>query len=317
MGRIMRIIFMGTPDFAVPSLERIIADGHEVAAVFTQPDKPKGRGYHLAPPPVKSAAMTHDIAVYQPQTLKDDETISLIKGIAPDCIVVVAYGRILPPAVLEIPRLGCINVHASLLPKYRGAAPIQWSIINGDKETGVTTMFMAKGLDTGDMIIKSAIPITENETFGELHDRLMATGAETLSETLTLLAQGKAPREVQDDTQSCYAPMIDKDVAAIDWNRKAAEIHNLVRGMNPHPSARTELFGENFKIHVTKLQLQTESVCDKAPGTVIGLNEDGILVCCGDGEMLLITEVQAQGGKRMAALDYAHGHASCTGGNSR
>lgn len=304
----MRIIFMGTPIFAVPSLERIIADGHEVAAVFTQPDKPKGRGYKLAPTPVKESAMSHGIEVYQPLTLKDEETIELIKGLKPDCIVVVAYGRILPQAVLEVPPFGCINVHASLLPRYRGAAPIQWSVINGEKVTGVTTMYMAKGLDTGDMILKAETPIDENETFGQLHDRLMEIGAETLSKTLDLLAAGKAPREKQDDSQSNYASMIDKAVSHIDWNRSAREIHNLVRGMNPHPGARTELFGANFKIFETVLPKKADIENNKVPGTVISVGDDGILVSCGEGQPLLVKQVQAQGGKRMAAADYAHGH---------
>ena len=322
---------MGTPDFAVPSLERVIEDGHEVSAVFTQPDKPKGRGYRLAPTPVKEAAARHNITVYQPLTLKDEKAIGLIKGLAPDCIVVVAYGRILPPAVLEAPRLGCVNVHASLLPRYRGAAPIQWAVINGESVTGVTTMYMAKGIDTGDMILKAQAPIGQNETFGELHDRLMAIGADTLSETLTLLREGKAPREKQDGAQSSCAPMIGKDTAEIDWNRKAAEIHNLVRGMNPHPGAHTLLFGDMFKIYATVVPEQTCDENEKSPGTVIAAGDDGILVGCGNGETLLITQVQAQGGKRMGAAAYAHGHGiksgttftgcaggtSCAGGNPR
>lgn len=303
----MRIIFMGTPDFAVPSLERIIADGHDVAAVFTQPDKPKGRGYKLMPTPVKESALRHGIDVYQPLTLKEQETINLIKGLKPDCIVVVAYGQILPAAVLEIPPFGCINVHASLLPRYRGAAPIQWAVINGEKETGITTMYMAKGLDTGDMILKEKTEIGENETSGELHDRLMEMGAKTLSKTLELIEKGAAPREKQDDSLSNYAPMIDKTAAQIDWNRTAREIHNLVRGMNPHPGARTELFGKLFKIFKTVLP-QNDAQSGNAPGTVIGVDDDGILVSCGNGETILVKEVQAQGGKRMTAADYAHGH---------
>lgn len=304
----MRIIFMGTPDFAVPSLERIIADGHEVSAVFTQPDRPKGRGYHLTPSPVKEAALRHDIPVYQPLTLKNDEITALIKNLEPDCIVVVAYGRILPLAVLEVPRLGCINVHASLLPRGRGAAPIQWSIINGESFAGITTMYMAKGIDTGDMILKEQTPIGENETSGELESRLMEIGANTLSKTLALLVQGTAPREKQDDALSNYAPMIDQNTAAIDWNRSAIEIHNLVRGMNPRPIAHTQLFGVMFKICATKLSNQTEGEYEKAPGTVLSVSDEGMLVSCGDGETLIVTQVQAQGGKRMAATAYAHGH---------
>ncbi|CDZ24407.1 Methionyl-tRNA formyltransferase [[Clostridium] cellulosi] len=301
----MRIIFMGTPEFAVASLDRIVKDGHEVAAVFTQPDRPKGRGYHLTPPPVKVMAQNYGIPVYQPTTLKDEETIQIIKDINPDCIVVVAYGRILPESVLNIPRLGCINVHASLLPKLRGAAPIQWSIINGETETGITTMFMAKGLDTGDMILKAKCDIGPDETFGELHDKLMVMGAETLSKTLTLLEQGKAPREKQDDSLATYAPMIDKNSTLIDWNKSAQEIHNLVRGLNPSPSAYTLFNGLKFKIISSKLH-NTES--DKTPGSVVSVSEEGFVIACGDGKTLLVKEVQAQGGKKMTAAAYANGH---------
>lgn len=296
---------MGTPEFAVPSLEKIISDGNEVLAVFTQPDKPKGRGYHLTPSPVKEAAIRHGIKVYQPQTLKDEKVISIIREIAPDCIVVVAYGRILTQAVLEIPKYGCINVHASLLPRYRGAAPIQWSVINGEAETGVTTMFMAQGIDTGDMILKGKTQIGENESYGELHDRLKKIGAQTLSETLALLQTGKAPREKQDDGQSNYAPMIDKNVAKIDWNNKAQSIHNLVRGLSPVPAAATELSGKILKIYETRL---TGESSDLKAGMVTEAGKDGIHVCCGDEKVILITSVKAQGGKRMSAADFARGH---------
>ncbi|HEX2937783.1 MAG TPA: methionyl-tRNA formyltransferase [Ruminiclostridium sp.] len=302
----MRIIFMGTPDFAAASLEKILEGGHDVAAVFTQPDRPKGRGYRLTPPPVKETALNHEIKVHQPLTLKDDETVELIKNYKPECIVVVAYGLILPERVLEVPPLGCINVHASLLPKLRGAAPIQWSIINGEKETGVTTMYMAKGLDTGDMILKSRLDIGPDETFGELHDRLMKIGAETLLKTLTLLEQGKAPREKQDDVLSNYAPMIDKTNSMIDWSKSAQDIHNLVRGLNPFPAAYTLLGGEKFKIISSKLT--SGAATDKVPGTVVSSDDSGFLIACGDGRALLVKDVQAQGGKRMTAAAYAHGH---------
>lgn len=302
----MRIVFMGTPDFAVPTLERIIADGYEVAAVFTQPDKPKGRHFELTPPPVKVCAGKHGIPVYQPLTLKDEKTLALLQGLAPECIVVVAYGRILPQAVLDIPSYGCINVHASLLPRYRGAAPIHWAVINGDEKTGVTTMYMAKGIDTGDMILKAETPIGENETTGELHDRLMEIGAQTLSETLTLLFAGKAPREKQDDTQSSYISVIDRQTGAINWSQGARALHNLVRGLSPQPSAHTTLGGALFKICTTRCK---EQECDSAaPGTVVAVHDDGISVACGDQKALLLTEVQAQGGKRMSAAAYANGH---------
>lgn len=303
----MRIIFMGTPEFAVASLERLISDGYDVAAVFTQPDRPKGRGYHLTPPPVKVAAHNHNIAVYQPVTLKNEETISLMKEINPDCIVVVAYGRILPVSVLRLPKLGCINVHASLLPKFRGAAPIQWSIISGEKKTGVTTMYMAEGLDTGDMILKSEVGIEPDETFGELHDKLMEIGAETLSKTLELLEQGKAPREKQDDSQSTYAPMIDNNNSKIDWSRSAQDIHNLIRGLNPFPAAYTMFRGIKFKMISSKIS-NTGLTVKKAPGSVVSVSNEGFLIACGDGKTLLVEEVQAQGGKRMTAAAYANGH---------
>jgi methionyl-tRNA formyltransferase len=296
---------MGTPDFAVPSLEKIIADGHEVAAVFTQPDKPRGRGHHLMPTPVKEIALKHNIAVYQPLTLKDDEVLSLISGIKPDCIVVVAYGRILPVAVLETPKLGCINVHASLLPRYHGAAPIQWAVINGEKVTGNTTMYMAKGIDTGDIILKEETSIGENETSGELRLRLMESGALLLSKTLTLLEQGKAPREVQNDEQTNYASMIDKEMAKIDWKQPASVIHNLVRGMNPQPTAFTVFNGLPFKIIETRL---TDKASTGRSGTVAEVGREGIYICCGENETLLLTQVQAQGGKKMAAGDYVLGH---------
>lgn len=302
----MRILFMGTPVFAAKSLERILRDGHEVAAVFTRPDKPKGRGYRLVPPPVKDAALKYGIRVYQPKTLKCEESANLIKDINPDCIVVVAYGMILPENILSIPKLGCINVHASLLPKLRGAAPIQWSVINGEKETGITTMYMEKGLDTGDMILKSKISIGQDETYGELNSRLMEQGAQTLSKTLSLIEKGKAPREKQDDALSSYAPMIDKDNSLIDWNKSALEIHNLVRGLNPSPCAYTLLSGEKFKV-ITARPVTADS-CGKTPGTVVSADKNGIAVACGGGETLMLEKVQAQGGKRMDAAAYANGH---------
>lgn len=302
----MRIVFMGTPVFAVESLERIIKDGHEVAAVYTQPDKPKGRGYRLMPTPVKEVALRENIPVFQPLTLKNEETIAQIKSFEPDCIVVVAYGRILPESVLSIPKYGCINVHASLLPAYRGAAPIQWAVINGEKKTGITTMYMAKGLDTGDMILKSETEIGEDETFGELHDRLMSIGADTLSKTLALLAERKAPREKQTEEGTCYASMIDKNTSYLDFSRSARELHNLVRGMSPKPGGHTYFKGQIFKIFSTKVLSDKSN--NAAPGTIISVTDEGIVVACKDGSELLIREVQAQGGKRMTAAAYAHGH---------
>jgi methionyl-tRNA formyltransferase len=298
---------MGTPVFAVESLEKIINDGHEVAAVFTQPDKPKGRGHRLMPTPVKEVALKNNIPVFQPLTLKDPEIIDKLKEIAPDCIVVVAYGRILPEAVLNIPRFSCINVHASLLPRYRGAAPIQWAVINGEEKTGVTTMYMAKGLDTGDMILKSETKIGENETSGELHDRLMKIGADTLSKTLDMIEKGEAPREKQTDDNTCYASMIDKNTALIDWNSEPKIIHNLVRGMNPKPGAHTFLSGDMFKILETRLL--PNGICNnEKPGTILSVGEEGIAVSCKNSSEILLKTVQAQGGKKMSAAAYANGH---------
>lgn len=229
----MRILFMGTPDFAVPCLERIHQDGHEVVGVVSQPDQPKGRGHKMTPPPVKEYAVSCGIPVYQPTKLRNGAFLPVLEELKPELIVVVAYGRILPKEILDYPRYGCVNVHASLLPKYRGAAPIQWSVIRGEKETGVTTMYMAEGLDTGDMILKAATPIGETETYGELHDRLSVMGAELLAETIDRIQMGDAPREVQKEEDSCYAPMISKETGHIDWHCSAEEILNLIRGTNP------------------------------------------------------------------------------------
>ena len=230
---------MGTPDFAVPCLQSLLDAGHEVCAVFTQPDKPKGRGYAMTPPPVKVLALAHNLPVYQPTTLRTQEAAQQIREMQPECIVVVAYGKILPKEILEIPPYGCINVHASLLPKYRGAAPIQWSVLNGDAETGVTTMYMAEGLDTGDMLLKARTAIGPEETAGELHDRLAKMGAELIVETLRAVAEGTIQRIPQGDAETCYASMLTKELGKIDWNRPARELHNLVRGLSPWPVAET------------------------------------------------------------------------------
>ena len=255
----MRTLFMGTPDFAVPCLKSLIDAGHEVCGVFTQPDKPKGRGYALTPPPVKLLASKSGIPVYQPKTLKDGEALTIVKELSPEVIVVVAYGKILPKEIIEYPAFGCINVHASLLPRYRGAAPIQWCVLNGEKETGVTTMFMDVGLDTGDMLLKAATPIGDNETAGELHDRLSKLGAELIVETLTKLQSGALIREKQKDGDSCYAPMLTKELSRIDWNKPAQSVHNQIRGLSPWPTAQTRLCGKVLKIPASRLS-------DKASG---------------------------------------------------
>ncbi len=299
----MKIIFMGTPDFAVPCLEELIALNHEIVGVFTQPDKKKGRGYTLTAPPVKELALKHNLPVYQPITLKTDDSIDLINSLKPDLIVVVAYGKILPESILKIPNKGCINVHGSLLPKYRGAAPIQWSVINGEKVTGITTMYMDAGLDTGDMILKSETTIDEDETSGELYDRLKIMGAKLLVETINQLEKGIITREQQDNNQSSYAPMLDKSLSNIDWNLRAEAIHNLVRGLNPWPVAMTTLESKNLKIYRTKVSNQVVSL---KPGEVKSISP--FIVCCGENTAIEILELQLESKKRMNADDFLRGY---------
>ena len=296
----MRIVFMGTPDFAVPCLARLLADGHELAGVFTQPDKPKGRGYKLAPPPVKVLAQEHGIPVYQPEKMKDGRALEILRGLMPELIVVVAYGRILPKEILELPKYGCINVHGSLLPRWRGAAPIQWSVISGDQLAGVTTMYMAEGLDTGDMILSRSTPIGPEETSGELYERLAQLGAELLSETVALVAQGNAPRTPQDDACSCYAPMLTRELARLDFTKPAAGVRSLICGMNPWPVAHTRLAGKVLKVYRARLAEGSGT-----PGEV--LDGKRLVVACGGGAVELL-EIQAEGGKRMLAADYLRGH---------
>ena len=245
----MKIVFMGTPEFAEASLQKLLETDHQIVGVFTQPDKPKGRGYKLVAPPVKELALAYNIPVFQPQKMRDGTALEILQELQPDLIAVVAYGKILPKEILELPRYGCINVHGSLLPKYRGAGPIQWSVINGESVTGVTTMYMGEGLDTGDMILKKETPIGENETYGELHDRLKEIGAQALVETIELIEQGKAPREVQDDSLSSYAPMLDKQIARLDFTKDAQTLHNLIRGLSPWPVAHTTVDGKLLKVH--------------------------------------------------------------------
>lgn len=301
----MRIVFMGTPDFAVPSLRRLIQDGHEIAGVYTQPDKPKNRGMKLTPSPVKVVALEHNIPVYQPKTLKDEAVLTELQTMNPDLIAVAAYGKLLPPAVLELPRLGCINVHSSLLPKYRGAAPINWAVLNGETETGVTIMHMAEALDAGDIILQSATAIDLNESVEQLHDRLADMGAVLLSEAVTALAAGTAPRIPQDESQHTYAPMLSRALSPIDWTRPALEIHNQIRGLLPWPATATEVKGTKFKVFASLLTGETS---DQPAGTPLGADKKGILMVCGDGNVLCITEVQAPGKKRMKAADYLRGH---------
>lgn len=301
----MRIVFMGTPDFAVPSLKRLISDGYEIAGVFTQPDKPKNRGMKLTPSPVKVVALEHEIPVFQPATLKTDEAYDALTELKPDLIVVAAYGKILPKKILDLPALGCINVHSSLLPKYRGAAPINWAILNGEAETGVTIMYMAEGLDTGDIISQRTTPIDPNETVEALHDRLAKIGAELLSETVTAIGAGTAARTPQDEALSCYAPMLSRELSPLDFNRTARQLHDQVRGLIPWPATTVEIQGQTFKVFSVE---ETNQTSEKSAGTFLGADKKGVNVVCGDGKVLRILEWQAPGKKRMRAVDYLRGH---------
>lgn len=301
----MRIVFMGTPEFAVPSLRQLIADGHEIVCVLTQPDKPKNRGMKLMPSPVKVVAMEHQIEVYQPATLKSGEALERLSALKPELIVVAAYGKILPKEILDLPRLGCINVHSSLLPRYRGAAPINWAILNGETETGVTIMYMAEGLDTGDIISQRATAIDPDETVEALHDRLALLGAELLGETVAAIGAGTAQRVPQNDAESCYAPMLSRQLSPIDFSRSAHEIHNQVRGLIPWPATTMEIKGQTFKIFAVE---ETGMDSTQGAGTLLGADKQGINVVCGDGKVLRILELQAPGKKRMRAVDYLRGH---------
>ncbi|KPI50256.1 methionyl-tRNA formyltransferase [Clostridioides difficile] len=305
----MKIVFMGTPDIAVPCLQKIIDEKYDILGVVTQPDKPKGRGKKLGMSPVKELAIENNIPVYQPIKARDEEFIDTMKSLNPDVVVVVAFGQILPKEILEIPKLGCINVHVSLLPKYRGAAPINWVIINGEEKTGVTTMYMDEGLDTGDMILKTEVNLDENITAGELHDKMMNIGAETLKETLKLIEEGTAPREVQNHEEFSYAPIMNKSLGNIDFSKNAMEIHNLVRGVNPWPSAYTTYNGVTMKIWKTKV-LDEKST--KNAGTIIDVNKDGIKVSTKD-KVLLIEEIQMPNKKRMLVGEYIKGNTIETG----
>lgn len=294
---------MGTPDFSVPCLEALIKT-EEVAGVFTQPDKPKGRGYELTPPPVKICAEKYGIPVFQLNSMRDGRALEIINSLEAELIIVVAFGKILPKEILESVKYGCINIHASLLPKLRGSAPIQWSIINGESETGVTAMQMDEGIDTGDFYIKKALPITENMNAGELHDALSVLGAEVLTETLELLKEGKLVPQKQDDALSNYAPMLSKELCPIDFSDSAQNIHNKIRGLYPWPVATTKLGGKVLKIHESRL---SDIKTDKQAGEVIS-TENGICVACGDGNAVIFTEIQLEGKKRMSYSDFLRGH---------
>ncbi len=300
----MRILFMGTPDFAVASLRRLVADGHEICGVFTQPDKPKNRGHKLAFSPVKEYAITENLDIYQPLKMRDGEAMSIVERLDPELIVVAAYGKILPEDILNYPKYGSINVHSSLLPKYRGAAPINWAILNDEPETGVSIMYMAKELDAGDVILAAKTPIGSDEDLPSLWARLSELGAETLSAAIPTLADGTATRTVQDESQVTYASMLSRDMSPIDWSRSARAIDCQVRGLIPWPCAATELADLKFKVFRTAPGRDT----DQAPGTILSAGKQGIEVACGDEKSLYITELQAEGGKRMAASAYLLGH---------
>ena len=300
----MRILFMGTPDFAVASLKRLVADGPDVWAVFTQPDKPKNRGMKMIAPPVKEYALTENIPVYQPLKMKDGTALALVQSLEPELIVVAAYGRILPEDILNTPKYGAINVHSSILPKYRGAAPINWAILNGDAVTGVSIMYMAPELDAGDVILCRETAIDPDEDAVTLTTRLAELGAEALSEAIGQIENGTVVRTVQDHAAHTYAPMLDKSLSPLDFTRPARQLHDQVRGLVPWPSASMVLAGKPVKIHRTAVGKAT----DAPAGAVVTADQTGLSIACGDGKCLRILELQGEGGKRMAAADYLRGH---------
>ncbi len=302
----MRILFMGTPDFAVASLRRLVEDGHEICGVFTQPDKPKNRGHKMMATPVKECAITEELAVYQPVSFRGAESLELVEALKPELIVVAAYGKLLPENILSVPPLGSINVHSSLLPKYRGAAPINWAVLNGETETGVSIMYMAKELDAGDVILQKSTSIGETEDAQALTIRLAKLGAEALSEAVRLLENGTASRTPQNHERHTYAPMLGKELSPVDWNRSAHEISCQIRGLIPWPCATTDVInGEEMKLYGA---LETGEGTNARPGAITAAGKQGIDLACGDGKVLRVTELQAKGGKRMSAAAYLLGH---------
>ena len=299
----MDIVFMGTPEFAVPCLERLISDGHNVKGVFTQPDKPKGRGHKMQFPPVKECAVQNNIPVFQPLKMRNGEAMAILEELKPELIIVVAYGKILPEEILSFPKYGCVNMHASLLPKYRGAAPIQWCVLNGEKESGVTAMQMNAGLDTGDMLYSESVKIGENDTAGELHDKLSAIGADVMAKTIEMIIKGELKPVKQDDSLSNYAPMLSKDLCPINWNDSASEVHNKVRGLSPWPVATAVLNGKTIKIHRTELCGAVKGDC----GEVVKSDKE-LIVACGDSNGVRIVTLQAEGKKAMPASDFLRGN---------
>ena len=299
----MRVVFMGTPDIAATCLKKILADGFQVVGAFTQPDRPKGRGMKMVFSPVKEVALEHGIPVFQPENFREEDSVQQLRELKPDICAVVAYGRILPQKVLDIPTFGCINIHASILPQYRGSAPYQWAVLDGLQETGVTAMYLCREMDAGDIIEVSKTPIGENETAGELLDRLAVLGADLLSKTLSRFAvDGKVDRTPQRSEEATYAPMLDKTMCPIDWNKTAQQVHNHVRGLHPWPVATMELQGKIFKVHATRI---VEG--NGKPGEILGLTKTGLRIACGEGAVEILS-LQAEGGKRMAAPDYFRGH---------
>ena len=298
----MRIVFMGTPDIAATCLKALLADSFDVVGVYTQPDRPKGRGMKMVFSPVKEVALAEGIPVFQPENFRDPETVQQLAQLKPDVCAVVAYGRILPQSVLDIPTKGCVNIHASLLPQYRGSAPYQWAVLDGCRETGVTAQYMALQMDAGDVIDTEKTPIGENETAGELLDRLAELGAGLLSRTLHRMEEGIVVGVPQEEDKVTFAPMLDKSMCPIDWNKTAQQVHNQVRGLHPWPVATAELAGTKFKIHETVV-----AEGSGAPGTILALTKTGLLVACAEGAVE-IRSLQAEGGKRMPAPDYFRGH---------
>ena len=301
----MRAVFMGTPDFAAESLAALSRAGFEIAGVFTQPDRPKGRGMKLAACETKKLALELGYPVYQPESLKTGEAAELLRSLAPELLCVVAYGKLLPDEILAIPKYGAVNVHGSLLPRYRGASPIQWSVLNGDEYAGVTTMYLAHDMDAGDIIYQSAVPVGEYETAGELFDRLAGLGGELLVKTVSAIEAGAAPRRPQNHAEATYVGQLDKSLCPIDWTGSPREIIKHVCGLNPWPVATMELAGETLKVFAARY---TDTVTDKAPGRVVSAGKDGLEIACGGGKTVLITELQAPGRKRMSAAAYLVGH---------
>ena len=300
----MRVVFMGTPDIAATCLTKILQQGHCVVGVYTQPDRPKNRGMKLAFSPVKEVALANELPVFQPENFREEESVEQLRQLQPDVIAVVAYGRILPQKVLDIPPLGCINIHASLLPAYRGSAPYQWAVLDGQKETGVTAMYLCREMDAGDMIDTAVTPIGDNETAGQLLDRLAVLGADLLDKTLCAIKDGTVKAVAQDHSKATYAPMLDKSMCPIDFTKSAQKVHDHVRGMNPWPVATMELAGKRFKVYETAVLTDNGGA---EPATALGLSKTGLKIACGEGAVE-IRVLQAEGGKRMAAVDYFRGH---------